>query len=220
MTDIRIVPPATLPWVIPQNLADTELEPGEWTTFDILVSPSGNIPLGYYQDMITLTDGKYSVSLDIGVEVTNANTGSLSFLVQDEGGARIANAEVTLIGKEPYTRIVGGKETVYYQNFMARTDANGIAVFEDKPIGDYKYIVRSLGTRTFNGETQIMPSTEPILVTVTVENEPVKIEWTVTPTTIADEYDIELRMVFGANLPMPKFGVMPPGLLFPHRSSR
>ncbi|MGI6358055.1 MAG: CARDB domain-containing protein [Bacillota bacterium] len=215
MTGIRVVPPATLPWVVPQPLGTTELQPGEWTTFDILVSPTAATPLGYYYDLITVTDGKYSASMGVGVEVSSATTGSLAFLVQDEGGSPVPNAEITLIGKEPYTRQVGGKESVYYQNFLARTDENGLAEFLDKPLGDYTYTVRSLGTRTTQGETQVMPATEPSLVVVTVETEPVKIEWTVVPTTIADEYDIELRMVFGMSLPAPKFGMMPPWVIIP-----
>jgi len=56
MENIKLLPPANLPWVKAINLEKTFLAPGESTSFDIVVNPPEGTPLGQYQDSITVTD--------------------------------------------------------------------------------------------------------------------------------------------------------------------
>jgi hypothetical protein len=48
-----------------------------------------------------------------------------------------------------------------------------------------------------------------------MESLPVQIEWTVVPTTIQDEYEVKLNLEFGANIPTPSFGFVPPWVNIP-----
>ncbi|EIC06047.1 PKD domain containing protein, partial [Acetivibrio thermocellus YS] len=215
MENIKLLPPANLPWVKAINLEKTFLAPGESTSFDIVVNPPEGTPLGQYQDSITVTDGKYKALVTVGVEISSANIGSLTFLVKDDMGQRVENAEVTIVGKEPYVQIIKGQKTTYYQNFYGRTDSNGIVTFEDVPIGEYTYTIRAKAKKHVTGTANVMPMHESAMVEVTMETEPVQIEWSVVPTTIEDKYDIQLDLTFETNIPSPKFGFVPPWLTVP-----
>jgi hypothetical protein len=60
-----------------------------------------------------------------------------------------------------------------------------------------------------------MPGNSLAPVEVTMESLPVQIEWTVVPTTITDEYEVKLNLEFGANIPTPSFGFVPPWVNIP-----
>ena len=215
MTGIRLESPSRLPWITAGNLSKTELAPGESATFEILINPSADIPLGEYQDKVIVTDGKYSSTVTVAAEISSAQSGSVSFIVSDDTGVRVPNAEVNLIGKQPFIQVKDGKEVIYYQHFYGRTDANGVVVFENKPLGEYDYSVQASAHKSVNGIAYIMPKTDASIVNVTMEMVPVQIEWTVKPTTIQDKYDIKLEMTFGANIPKPYFGYVPPWVNIP-----
>ncbi|TYQ18185.1 UNVERIFIED_CONTAM: PKD domain-containing protein [Acetivibrio alkalicellulosi] len=215
MENIHLVSPQSLPWVRAINLDSNFLAPGDSTSFDIVIKPLDTTPLGQYQDVVKVTDGKYEATITFGVEVSTKNTGGLSFLIKDDGGEFVENAEVTIVGKEPYIQVIRGQEVTYYQNFYGRTDSNGIVTFEEKPIGEYSYTVRAKGRNKVDGTTYVMPMNEALLQEVIMETQPVQIEWTVVPTTIEDKYDIQLELIFGANVPQPYFGFVPPWVTVP-----
>jgi len=50
------------------------------------------------------------------------------------------------------------------------------------------------------GTANVMPMHESAMVEVTMETEPVQIEWSVVPTTIEDKYDIQLDLTFETNI--------------------
>ncbi len=215
MNQIRLEAPSNILWIKPHNLEKNFLAPGEYTYFDVTISPPEATPLGQYQDYVTVTDGKYKAIVTIAAEVSSSNTGSLSFLVTDDTGVRVSNAEVYLVGKDPYIQVKGGQEITYYQNFYGFTDSNGLVTFEDKPIGEYTYTISARARKTLSGTANVMPITDGAMVEVTMENLPVQIEWTVTPTTIKDSYEIKLELTFGANIPKPYFGFVPPWVSIP-----
>jgi len=215
MENIRIEGPSNIPWIKPYNLEKNFLAPGEYTCFDVVISPPEGTPLGRYQDTVIVTDGKYKAVVTVAAEISSANTGSLTFLVTDDTGVRVPNAQVYLVGKDPYVQKKGGQEITYYQNFYGVTDSNGSVTFEDKPIGEYTYTISAKARKTISGTAYVMPKTDAAMVEVTMENLPVQIEWTVTPTTIKDSYDIKLELTFGANIPKPYFGFVPPWISIP-----
>ena len=51
-----------------------------------------------------------------------------------------------------------------------------------------------------------MPMTQPVYEEITLTTNPVEISWTVTETTIVDEYEIELSIDLGVKIPEPKLG--------------
>jgi beta-lactamase superfamily II metal-dependent hydrolase/chitodextrinase len=216
MSNIRLEAPVSIPWIKPFGLGKTSLAPGEETKFNISINPTQGTALGQYQDVITVTDGKYKAVVTVAAEVSTTDTGSVSFLVTDDSGAHVAGAEINLVGKDPYIQSRNGQEITYYQHFYGRTDANGIVTFEDKPIGEYAYYVQAQGRTKISGTAHIMPKSEASMVEVKMEVMPVQIEWTVVPTTIQDKYDIKLEMNFSpVNIPKPKFGLVPPWMTIP-----
>lgn len=215
MENIKLKPSENIPWIKGQNLGKTSLMPGESTNFEVVVNPTEGISFGQYQDKITVTDGKYSAVVTVGAEVSSVRTGALSFVVRDDAGELVQGAEVTLVSKDSYVQLINGQEGAYYQNHFRQTDNSGVATFEDIPLGEYSYKVRSKGRNTVTGTATSMAMMEASLVEVLMKTEPVQMEWTVTPTTIEDKYDIKLELVFGANLPVPTFGAVPPWVTVP-----
>jgi hypothetical protein len=217
LDDIKITLPTSIPWVNAGNLGKKRLLPNESTTFVISFSPSAGMTLGQYQDKIIVSDGtgKFYANVGLNVEVSSANTGGMSFRIVDDVGSKVKNAEVTLVAKEPSVNVIEGVETEFYPFFTARSDNNGIAQFFDKPLGDYDLIVMAQGRRKLVSECSIMPSASAPFMDIVMENEPVTIEWTVIPTTIVDEYEIELELTFGAQIPVPNFGFNPPWVNVP-----
>jgi len=55
---------------------------------------------------------------------------------------------------------------------------------------------------------------ESAMVEVTMETEPVQIEWSVVPTTIEDKYDIQLDLTFETNIPSPNLDLFRRGLRY------
>jgi hypothetical protein len=157
---LKVTLPENIPWVSVNSIARTRLAPNESTTFVINFAPAAGVALGQYQDKIVVSDstGKFFANVGINAEVSSAKTGGISFRVVDDVGSKVANAEITIVSKEPYTSVTGGVESQYYPFFNARTDANGIAQFYEKPLGDYDLVVMAQGRRKFVSECSVMPS--------------------------------------------------------------
>jgi uncharacterized membrane protein len=93
LNGLYIQQPATLPWITAGNLTKINLLPYESATFDIVFSPYENLALGQYQDKIVVTNGSYSAVVTVAAEISTANVGNISFVVSDDTGARVPNAE-------------------------------------------------------------------------------------------------------------------------------
>ena len=133
----------------------------------------------------------------------------------DDTGSRVANAEVSLVGKDPTPIPDGGQTRDLLSDLRRRTNSEGIVTLTDKPLGEYSYSITAAGRKKLTGECSIMPGANLAPVEVTMESLPVQIEWTVVPTTIQDEYEVKLNLEFGANIPTPNFGFIPPWVNIP-----
>ena len=184
----------------------TTLAPGESLSFNVIMAPTSSVQYGKYQDTITVTNGVVSLSIPVGLEVTALEYGSAQFKVSDDFGENVSGAIITLYGRDPYIQYVNGKENIYYLNYSLTTDETGIASIYDKPIGVYDFTVSASGKQTYTGEFTIMPMTQPVYEEVVLTTNPVEISWTVTETTIVDEYEIELTVDLGVKIPEPKLG--------------
>ena len=214
---LKITLPGSIPWVTAGSIGSTRLAPNESTTFTVEFSPGVGVALGQYQDKLVVSDatGKFYANVALSAEISSAKTGGISFRVTDDVGTKVGNADITIISKEPYTSMAGGVETQYYPNFTTRTDANGVAQFYEKPLGDYDLVVMAAGRKKFVSQCSVMPSAGAPFMDILLQNEPISIEWTVVPTTIVDEYEIKLELTFGAHIPVPAFGFNPPWVNIP-----
>jgi hypothetical protein len=215
MNGIYLEQPSAIPWITAKNLSAISLMPGQSATFDIVFSPNQSTGLGQYQDSVVVTNGQYKAVVTVAAELTSANVGDVTFVVMDDTGSRVPNADVVLVSTQSYVHSVNGIEQIYYQNFSGRTDASGVVTLTEKPLGLYNYTISAAGRKKIAGQCDIMPGSTPSVVNVTMESLPVQIEWTVIPTTIQDEYEVKLDLVFGANIPTPSFGFVPPWINIP-----
>ena len=201
-----VVENGSLGFIKAEQPEKTTLAPGESLSFNIIMAPTASVQYGKYQDTVTVTNSVVSLAIPVGLEVTALEYGSVQFKVRDDFGENVSGAVITLYGRDPYTQYINGKETTYYLNYSLTTDENGTASLFDKPIGAYDYTVSAKGKQTLTGEMNIMPMTRPAYEEIVLETVPVEISWTVTETTIVDEYEIELTVDLGVKIPEPKLG--------------
>lgn len=216
MRNISIVPPAILPWVSTSNLNVSQLKPGESLTFDIIFSPSQDLPLGTYVDRVGVKDGATSY-LPFTVQITSANRGTVSFIVTNDNGETVPGANIRLVSQTPYVAIsASGEQTTYFERINITTNAQGVANLEDAPVGSYDYSITAPGHQKVTGTVAVQPLSQAAIIPVVLIAQPIQFRWTVTPTTITDEYEITLKLSFVAKIPVPKLAFVPPWVNVPH----
>jgi|GEM_PF-3069408 len=216
MRNITLVSPAAIPWVTVGGLEATDLAPGASTTFEIMIEPSESIQLGIYADKILATDGVSSAEMILSVEVNSANRGGVSFVLTNDAGQMVKDAEIALTSQEVFTAVYGAQTSTYRNTYHAKSDQRGIATLEDVPIGDYDYTVAAAGHETVQGTVAVMPQSEAQVVPITLVALPLSIKWTVTPMVIEDTYDITLTLSYSVEIPKPQLVFLPPWVCVPH----
>lgn len=210
MRDIR-TESGSLSFIRASAPSKTSLAPGEALTFDVVFAATATQALGTYQDTIRVTNGVVTLSIPVGIQLTGLDYGTVRFsVVSDLSSATkrdaVKNATITLYGQDPYTQYVNGTESTYYINSTIRTDTNGFADTSQLPVGIYDYTIAADHMQTYTGTVQVLPLTEANLEEVTMTTLPVEISWTVTETTITDEYEIKLTIDMGVTIPTPQIG--------------
>ncbi|MBI2384690.1 MAG: hypothetical protein HYV14_01630 [Elusimicrobia bacterium] len=93
-------------------------------------------------------------------------------------------------------------------SFSAVVDANSVARFNSVPAGRYNLTAKAAGFSDFLGTETIQPGVtntrEVLLLT-----EMVSYVWSVTPTTIIDQYTMKLSMTFKTDVPAPAVIISP-----------
>lgn len=164
-----------------------------------------------------VTDGQNRAEMVLSVEINSANLGSVYFVLTNDAGQAVANAEVVMVSQQTFTVQYGDGRSSTYQNiFRARSDARGIATLADAPIGLYDYQISAAGHESARGTVSVMPQSKAQPVQVELVAVPLQIKWTVEPIVIEDTYDITLKLTFAADVPKPKFAFLPPWVALPH----
>ena len=199
------------------NLSKTAIGQWESLTFDVTFAPLASTQLGRYQDKVVLqnADGSVACTVPVAMEVTALDTGTATFQVTDDLGKLVKNAQIKLYGRDPQIQIINGVETEYYLNYSVTTDESGQALLEGKPAGDYDYVITAQGMETYEGVLELMPGLGGQAEAVTLTTLPVQITWTVTETTIVDQYDIQLNIDMGVHIPTPKLASTAPWFTVP-----
>ena len=217
MAGITLVAPPSLPWVSVLNLAATSLAPGATTTFDVIVKPDASVQPGIYVDRIAVTDGTHRGEMLIKVEVASTNIGAIAFVVTNDVGKPVANAEIALVSQETFTvRYGDGRTSTYHEIFTVRTDAAGMVQVDNMPVGPYDYKVTATGHESVRGVVEVMPRTQAQPVEIEMVAAPLQFKWTVEPIVIEDRYEITLNLTFQANIPKPEFASVPPWVAIPN----
>ncbi|MCK6546986.1 carboxypeptidase regulatory-like domain-containing protein [Myxococcota bacterium] len=201
---VTIVPPAGDLVRVASPLVIGDLEPQGARVVDLAFAPPSGTPTGTSTSTVRFqgTDG-HAIELSVSVAVTNDVVGHAVVTVYDATNqltapdAPIAGAQVRLVSVESPTTLVPS----------AQTAADGRAVFLGLPAGNYRYQITADGFAPVDsldaeGTFEVAPA-QTALVEVSMIASPVRVEFTVAPTTITDEYDLVLSTTFETTVPAP-----------------
>ena len=218
MQTINLISPTILPWVSFSGLTVTTLAPGASTTFNVIIAPPADANLGLYVDRIGASDGSRTAYTGLSIEVTSATRGALAFVVHNDAGQLVGNAEITLIGRTPVHAIsASGQESYFYNRYYVTANAHGVAAVEDMVLDTYDFTIAAPGHDRYAASVSVEPGSDAKIVTATLTAVPLSYKWTVTPITIEDRYEITLNLTFAVEIPKPQFGFLPPWVCVPQQ---
>ena len=101
-TSLEVHDANTYDWVTILNGNLGTIEPGASKTCQVYVAPPADIPMGTYVIQLDLNYDETKLLFYLTAEVTAATEGQAAFVVHDDTGAIVQNAEVSLISEEFY----------------------------------------------------------------------------------------------------------------------
>ena len=213
MTDVRLAvrdDAGDNGWITVLNGDLQNIAPGQEKTSWLHMDPPEEMMMGVYVVPLDLFYDDKSMTVYVTVEVTTATVGQVEFRIYNDAGAIVPNADVNLISKEVYLNVApGGKETEYNNVISGRTNAAGRLLLTDIPVGEYRYLINASRHEQGKGEISAEPGTTPQEVKIILSVNLVDIEFTVTRTTIEDEYDVVLNVTYATDLVKPAIYALP-----------
>ena len=205
MTDtvLQITDPDTFNWITVVNGDLGDIGAASSKECQIFVDPPDDIQMGNYVVQLDLTYDTESIPVYLTVEITADVVGQVAFKVHDDTGSIVPGAEVNLISKEFHVNVTPQGEQEYNDVITATTDGDGYVLFEDVPTGDYRYLISAEGHDPEESELTVEPGTTPQTIGVILVTNLVDVEFTVTPTTIQDQYDLTLNITYVTDLTKP-----------------
>jgi hypothetical protein len=183
---------------------------GQSKAVGIVINPADTIAQGVYNDRLVIyADNHIPYTYNIQVTVTSSAIGNVRFRLVDQ-----------LMDRDgAYPPIAGGAITLQNQSlpellFTLTTAADGTVSLTDIPEGRYSYNVSVTGHKPYSDSFVIIPgvwTTVPVALEVNL----VQVEWSVTPTTIQDQYQVTINQTFETNVPAPVLVAEPPGISVP-----
>jgi hypothetical protein len=195
----------SLPWLaltVDKNIGD--IPAGQSRTIGILIKPADTMAQGVYDDRLVIyADNHIPYTYNVQVTVTSSAVGNVQFSVLNELMKDVAGASITLQHQS--------LPELYY---TLRTATDGTAALFDIPEGRYTYNISAAGHRSYSGSVVIVPgitASVPVALEVTL----VTVEWSVTPVTITDSYQITVSQTFQTNVPTSVIVTEPPAIVLP-----
>ncbi len=190
LKDVHIKSPK-LSWMMlsTDDLGDINFKSAK--SFSILVSPNSEVPYGKYEDEIVIYSSNCQpIKIPIYIEVSPSNYGSVRFNVMNDFGDTVPDAVIKL----SYS---SGNITFY--NI---TNASGVCIIKNIPIGKYSYFIDSDDGTVF-GNVTIEPN-RTVVINETIYVSPIDYEFGSEPTKIDnDTYFITLNLTFETDVPPP-----------------
>ncbi len=192
---------ASLNWVALGGGSLGTIVPGDSRQFTIDISPPSSVAVGSYAVPFTVSGGATPLQGTLNISVTQLTMGSVSFVVNDDIGANVSGATVTLYGK------TNGK------TFQGVTDNTGLLTINGVNAGDYSFVVVANTHDPTNGVVTVTAGSTA-QVNVILSYDVVTLSFLVTPTTIVDQYNVTLNVTYATTLPKPALQVVPCSLDF------
>ena len=218
-TLVEASPGAGVPaWITlgsPSDIGDVGI--GETKVIQVVATPPETLLDGVYRVNVRVTSANAPAGdVPVSVAVTDADTGSVAFQVED---IYTDPRPVPPVLGVPGASVRVQNERVLTLMNSATTDANGRARIDRLPIGNYVYRVSAPNHADATGRILVKPvganGTEPTLETVFLDYELVSFEWSVTETTIQDRYDVTLNATYHTNVPAPVVVIEPTSINLP-----
>jgi len=196
-----------VPWLSVTAPAQIDsLPPGSNTVVTVLLTPAPDLPLGDYNGSLVLRSTNSGLSVPYSFVAVSDQKGDLSITVEDEytyfaaGGPHVTNALIVL------TDALTGVKTATNQ-----TDANGVALFHNLIEATYVADVTA-DAHTGNRGTIAVVAGTLTSKTVFLPRETVHYTFTVQPTTVQDQYTLQVDSTFETQVPIPVVTVDPPSI--------
>ncbi len=180
------------------------LASGETAAVVLTLAPAADLPLGRYTGSIVLSDGQTGVAVPFTFDAVSNATGDLRVEVTDEfsyyapGLPRVAGAVVVVKNATTDAVVASGV-----------TDQSGVLLFQGLTEAYYKVEARADNHGAFNS-TVLVSGMQERRVEAFLPRQVVNYSWSVTPTTVNDEYRVQIEAVFETNVPTPVVTIDPP----------
>jgi len=208
-TAFTINDPQTYSWINIINGEFGALAPSESKTCQILIDPPADMALGTHLVQLDLLYDGTVKPVYLTVEITTATTGQVAFKVIDDTGSVVPGAEINLISKAFYVNVTPDGSQEYNNVLKGTTDAAGLLLFTEVPAGDYRYVIIAAKHDTVEGETTVEIGTTPRNIDVMMITNLVNVDFSVTPTTIQDQYSVNLNITYVTDLIKPTLYASP-----------
>ena len=195
---IRIEPPTTTWMGLASDTNLPPLAPGKSVDIGIIFRPTVTVEQGIHADKLVIASGNHvPYTLNLFATVTSTRTGGVHFQAVDSLNKKVADASVIISHQQLGSVILSGM-----------TDTQGEISFVDITEGIYNYKVQAPGHEIVIGTFEIKPEVVTPLE-VFMNNVFVTYEWSVTPVTFSDKYDIKLNATFETQVPAPVITIDP-----------
>jgi hypothetical protein len=174
---------------------------GESVSVDVSIAPTAQVAEGIYRFKLRVSSANLREGdVNVFVSVTQGGTGNALFKMADFYTGLLKDG--VLVEGLAGATISLQNEKVVSQTFRRETDAVGEAYFPDLPVGRYRFRATAPGHEEATGVIQVKPGltvSQPLFL----NNELVKVQWSVRETSIVDRYEISLRSTFETFVPAP-----------------
>nr|WP_320192686.1 right-handed parallel beta-helix repeat-containing protein [uncultured Desulfobacter sp.] len=181
----------------------------------IFYPTEGSVNEGNYSFYVKVTSSNYNtITVPVYVTVTSSGIGNVLFKVSDIYTATVDSKTGEVIQGLSGASLTLQNEAVTSETYTAETDEYGEILLSDLPTGRYKYYLTADNHDQSIGRIWIKPgitTTEDVFMAYAL----VSVEWTVTETTIEDEYEIVLSMTYETDVPAPVVVAEPTSITLP-----
>jgi hypothetical protein len=203
--DLNVQLPADTSWMaLASPAVISSIPAGGKATVTLNLNPARDLPLNLYSGSLAVFNASNGLTEPFQLRAVSTNTGTLLITVTDDytyyvsGAPHVTNAMVTV--RDPFT-----------SQLVAQTnsDQNGNAYFSDLPEGPYTIEASAPKHNPFRGSVSVVSGTTNELEAF-MARQLVTYQWTVVPTEIQDQYQIQLESVFETEVPVPNVVVENP----------
>jgi hypothetical protein len=179
------------------------LDPGATTQITLLLTPPSGLALGYYAGSIVVQGAYGNTSIPFKFLNQSSAVGGLDLTAVDEftyyeqGSPRVAGANVTI------TNSLTGEVA-----FSGQTDSSGVLDVAALPEGYYQIHATADGHTPYDG-TVVVSAGQTTPVTAFLSLQLVQTSFTLAPTSVQDNIQVQVDTTFETNVPAPVITASP-----------